>query len=99
MEKLAIIARQFDVIAIQEIRSKDNGIIPGVHRPDQFHGAGTTTFVIGPRIGRTVSTEQYCFIFDTQSVEVDRAQLYTVEDPDDLLHREPLVGWFRVRGT
>jgi hypothetical protein len=21
-----------------------------------------------------------------------------VEDPDDLLHREPLVGWFRVRG-
>lgn len=24
--------------------------------------------------------------------------LYTVSDPDDLLHREPFVGWFRVRG-
>ena len=37
-------------------------------------------------------------IFDRASVEIDRTQLYTVDDPDDLLHREPLVGWFRVRG-
>ena len=97
MEKLAVIARQFDVIAIQEIRSKDNGIIPAFI--DLINSTGRHyDFVIGPRIGRTVSTEQYCFIFDTQSVEVDRAQLYTVEDPDDLLHREPLIGCFRVRG-
>ncbi len=45
-----------------------------------------------------MSKEQYAFIFDTQSLEIDRQKLYTVEDPDDLLHREPLVGWFRVRG-
>jgi endonuclease/exonuclease/phosphatase family metal-dependent hydrolase len=31
------------------------------------------------------------------SIEVDRYQLYTVNDPDDVLHREPLVGWFRAR--
>ncbi len=37
-------------------------------------------------------------MFDTASIEVDRQALYTVSDPDDLLHREPLVGWFRVRG-
>ena len=37
-------------------------------------------------------------MFDTASIEVDRSALYTVADPDDLLHREPLVGWFRVRG-
>ena len=97
MEKLAEIVRQFDVVAIQEIRSKDNGIIPQF--VDLINATGRHyDFVIGPRIGRTVSKEQYVFIFDTQSVEVDRAQLYTVEDPDDLLHREPLVGWFRVRG-
>jgi hypothetical protein len=37
-------------------------------------------------------------VFDTASIEVDRTALYTVSDPDDRLHREPLVGWFRVRG-
>jgi len=97
MEKLAVIARQFDVVAIQEIRSKDNGIIP--RYVDLINATGRHyDYVIGPRLGRTVSKEQYAYIFDTQSVEVDRQQLYTVEDPDDLLHREPLVGWFRVRG-
>ena len=97
MEKLAIIARQFDVVAIQEIRSKDNSVIPNF--VELINSTGRHyDYVIGPRIGRTVSKEQYVFIFDTQSLEVDRRQLYTVEDPDDLLHREPLVGWFRVRG-
>ena len=55
-------------------------------------------YVIGPRLGRTESTEQFAFVFDLATLEIDRAQLYTVADPDDLLHREPLVGWFRVRG-
>ena len=97
MEKLATIVRSFDVVAIQEIRTQDDGHIPRFI--DQINATGRRyDFVIGPRLGRSVSTEQYAFIFDTQSVEVDRRQLYTVEDPDDLLHREPLVGWFRVRG-
>jgi len=29
---------------------------------------------------------------------VNRRSIYTVNDPDDLLHREPLVAMFRVRG-
>jgi hypothetical protein len=55
-------------------------------------------YVIGPRLGRTSSKEQYAFIFDMASIEVDRTMLYTVADPDGLLHRPPLVAWFRVRG-
>lgn len=97
MERLAQIVRQFDVVAIQEVRSKDNGVLPQF--VELINSAGRHyDYVIGPRLGRTTSTEQYAFIFDTQSVEIDRRQLYTVSDPDDLLHREPLVGWFRVRG-
>jgi endonuclease/exonuclease/phosphatase family metal-dependent hydrolase len=97
MEKLAAIVRSFDIIAIQEVRTRDDGHLPRF--VDMINATGRRyDFVIGPRLGRSVSTEQYAFIFDTQSVEIDRRQLYTVEDPDDLLHREPLVGWFRVRG-
>ncbi|HND53121.1 MAG TPA: endonuclease/exonuclease/phosphatase family protein [Pirellulaceae bacterium] len=97
MDALVRICRQFDVIAIQEIRSKSNDILP--HFIDLLNANGAQyDFVIGPRLGRTNSKEQYAVIYDRASVEVDRQQLYTVEDPDDLLHREPLVAWFRVRG-
>ncbi len=93
---LSEIIRNFDVVAIQEIRSKQD-ILP------QFVDAINSTgrhydYVIGPRLGRTTSKEQYAFVFDTASIEVDRSALYTIADPDDVLHREPLVGWFRVRG-
>jgi endonuclease/exonuclease/phosphatase family metal-dependent hydrolase len=94
---LARIVRQFDVIAVQEIRSRDQDILPSFI--ERINAAGRQyDYVIGPRIGRSNSKEQYAFIFDRASIEVDRSQLYTIDDPDDLLHREPLVGWFRVRG-
>jgi endonuclease/exonuclease/phosphatase family metal-dependent hydrolase len=97
MDILARIARNFDVIAIQEIRARSQDVIP--FYVDQINAAGRRyDYVIGERLGRSNSKEQYAFIFDTQSVEVDRLQLYTVADPDDLLHREPLVALFRVRG-
>jgi endonuclease/exonuclease/phosphatase family metal-dependent hydrolase len=93
---LSEIIRQFDVVAIQEIRSRQD-ILPRFI--DELNATGRHyDYVIGPRLGRTASKEQYAFVFDTASIEVDRSALYTVSDPDDLLHREPLVGWFRVRG-
>lgn len=97
MDVLARIARQFDVLAIQEIRSEDQDIIPQF--VEWINAAGRQyDYVIGPRLGRSITKEQLAFVFDRASIEVDRNQLYTVDDPDDLLHREPLVGWFRVRG-
>lgn len=93
---LAEIVRQFDIVAIQEVRSKQD-ILPQF--VDKVNSTGRHyDYVIGPRLGRTASKEQYAFVFDTASIEVDRTALYTVSDPDDLMHREPLVGWFRVRG-
>jgi len=97
MSVLAEVVRRFDVVAIQEVRSKTQDVIPRF--VDQINSTGRHyDFVIGPRLGRTASTEQYTFVFDSASIEIDRSALYTVSDPDDLLHREPLVGWFRVRG-
>jgi endonuclease/exonuclease/phosphatase family metal-dependent hydrolase len=95
---LARITRQFDVIAIQEIRAKDQDILP-LFVEAINKGGRQYDYVIGPRIGRSSSKEQYAFVFDRASIEVDRQQLFTIDDErDDLLHREPFVGWFRVRG-
>jgi len=97
MDVLARIIRNFDLVAIQEIRVADDDLLPNF--VELINSAGVHyDYVIGPRLGRTSSTEQYAYVFDMATIEVDRSQLYTIADPDDLLHREPLVGWFRVRG-
>lgn len=98
MEKLASIVRKFDIVAIQEIRAKDQSIIPNFVELVNRSGVHYD-YVIGPRLGRTISKEQYVYVFDTRSVEIDRTWLYTVDDPDDLLHREPYVAWFRTRAV
>ncbi len=97
MKVLCEVARRFDVLAIQEIRAKEDDILPRFLA--QINATGRRyDFVIGPRLGRSSSKEQYAFIYDTATIEADRGALYTVNDADDLLHREPLVGCFRARG-
>lgn len=92
------ILKQFDVIAIQEIRAEHVDVCAEVVRMLNQDKRYQYDYVVGPRLGRTVSKEQYAYIFDMASIEVDRQQLYTVNDPNKFLHRPPLVGWFRARG-
>ncbi|MCU0983127.1 MAG: endonuclease/exonuclease/phosphatase family protein [Pirellulaceae bacterium] len=98
MQVLADVVRRFDLVAIQEIRSVDDTVVP------QFVALINSTgvrydFVIGPRLGRTNSKEQYAMLYDSSRIEVDPSSVYTVPDPQDLLHREPLVARFRPRGV
>jgi len=97
MDVLAQVVRRFDVVAIQEIRSKDTTVLPRFVELINADGR-QYDYVIGPRLGRTSSKEQYAFIFDATRIEYDRDSIRTVDDPDDLLHREPMVTTFRVRG-
>ncbi|MBX3411590.1 MAG: endonuclease/exonuclease/phosphatase family protein [Pirellulales bacterium] len=95
---LADVVRRFDVVAIQEIRAVSQEILPRFLA--EVNSVGRQyDYVIGPRLGRTSSKEQYAYIYDTATVELDRESVYTVQDPDDLLHREPLVAAFRARGV
>ena len=97
MDVLAQVVRKFDVIAIQELRSKDENVVPRFVELINAEGRHYD-YAVGPRLGRTSSKEQYVFIYDSETIEIDRQALYTVADPGDRLHREPFVGWFRVRG-
>jgi deoxyribonuclease-1-like protein len=104
-DSLARLMRRFDVVALQGIRSRDDSILPRLVEAINNTGANYD-FVIGPRLPREsregspgeTYQEQYAFVFDRASLEVDRSQLYTIDDPDDLMRREPLTAWFRVRG-
>ena len=98
MRVLAEIVRKFDVVAVQEIRAINQSVLPTF--VDMINSTGRRyDYLIGPRLGRSSSKEQYAFIYDTNSIETDRSALYTVDDRHDLMHREPLVGSFRAKGA
>lgn len=97
MDVLARIALQFDVMAIQGIRAESDQVLPRFI-DDLRQRGGQYDYAIGPRLGPAGEQEQYGFLFNTRKVQFDRAELYTVADHDDLLLREPLVGWFRTMG-
>lgn len=92
------IIRQFDIVAIQEIRAKEDDILPKLIAMLNADGS-RYAYLIGPRLGRSVSTEQYAFIYDTNRVEHDPSSVGTIGDPADMLHREPFVTRFRARTT
>lgn len=98
MEILVRTLRQFDVVAIQEIRSNDPSV------PKQLldwvdQGEGRYDLIISPRIGRTNQQEQYAFLYDRSIVALDVDRSYVVTDPQDFLHREPFVVWGKTLGV
>ncbi len=98
MHTLADIVRQFDLVAIQEIRSKNEYLIPNFVQLVNQSGR-KYAHVIGQRLGRTTSKEQYVYIYDTERIDIDPQSIYTVGDPDDMMHRPPFVATFRTRGV
>lgn len=97
MQDLAKVVRQFDVVAIQEIRSKEP-VMPRFIEIINSTGQHDYGYVIGERLGRTSSKEQYAFIYDRTTIEVDEKTMYTVPGLQDRLHRPPFVALFRARG-
>jgi endonuclease/exonuclease/phosphatase family metal-dependent hydrolase len=97
VDVLAQILTNFDVIALQDITAGEQNVVPRLVDAANSAG-GNFDFVIGPRVGRDADLRQFAFVYDRARIEVDRYQFYSVQDPDDLLKNEPLVGWFRVRG-
>jgi len=95
---LARIIQQFDVVAIQEIRSQDQSFM------DEFlsilnSGGRHYAYLIGPRLGRTASKEQYAYFYNTDRIAVNEKWAYTVIDKYDKLHRPPYVAHFQTLGS
>lgn len=99
MRTLAAIVQNFDIVAVQEIRTQDDYFIDNFLR-DYVNAQGRRySRIVGPRLGRTRSTEQYAFLFDTATIQVNPNYIYTLSDEDDLLHREPLIAMFATRAS
>ena len=89
MKVIADIIKQFDIVAVQEIRDNSGTAIKklmsmlGV----QYH------YIISKRLGRTSSKEQYAYIY-REGVELLQRPF---EHPDtlDLFHRQPFIAHFK----
>ncbi len=98
VEVLARVVRMFDIVAIQEVRAKSDSVVPTFVQAVNANGS-QYHWVIGPRLGRTVSKEQYTFVYDTARVDVDSSSVGTAPNPGDKLHRPPMFARFRTRAN
>ncbi|TWU04634.1 exonuclease/endonuclease/phosphatase family protein [Stieleria varia] len=89
------IAHQFDVLALQEISTPERDIIPRL--VDTLNEGGRSyEYVLGETTGPHGYPEQLAILFDTETVRVDRTQVYSVADPGGNMTYAPLVAWFRA---
>lgn len=92
---LCRVIRQFDVIAIQHVAAIESDLVTrlvdAVNEGDPRYD-----FVLSKPTGPSHRPEHLAFIFDATRVEVDRTQTYSLTDPTNSIHYDPLVAWFRT---
>jgi endonuclease/exonuclease/phosphatase family metal-dependent hydrolase len=95
LEILTILACEFDVIAIQEIRDKEGtSIIDYVNNINSVCESDGYDYVTSERLGRTVSKEQYGFIYNTERAVLVSTKQYP--DTYDVFEREPFFVQFET---
>lgn len=93
---LANTIRNFDVVALQDIRVSDPGKLDLITQTLASRGRHYE-YVVSP--GETGSQGAFnAFLYDRASVEVDRDHVFTLTDPNGRLRIRPLSALFRVRG-
>ena len=94
MDILAKTIAEFDIVAIQEIRDESETAIIDLENAVDLLGSDYDV-VVGPRLGRTISKEQYAYIYRTSKIHYGES--YTYDDSSlDLFHREPFVASFSI---
>jgi len=95
MRILAKTITDFDIVAIQEIRDSSGIAIRKLeHAVDAL---GTEyEFIIGPHPGRTLSGEQYAYMYNSETVSVGESYIFD-DAGSDHFHREPFIAGFKAK--
>ena len=98
MGTLAQIVSQFDLVAIQEVRSQDGTPIRRlIDLINQSGGHYTAT--ISEPIGDEHYTECYAFVWDQTRIRLIQNSAYIVHDDSNRMYREPMVASFETRAV
>ncbi len=91
------ILRQFDVVALQDIRARDQGLL--VQLVEQVNAQGRKyRFAVPPSVGRDPVRQYSAFVFDTAAVEIDRTTVASVDNRTGQFRHPPLVAAFQAKG-
>jgi deoxyribonuclease-1-like protein len=96
IDEIASIIRNFDIVAVQEIRDKSetaaNELLTAINNGSNIR----YEVLLGPRIGRTSSKEQYAFYYRTSTI-IPIGITETWKDTNDQFEREPFLAMFKVK--
>jgi endonuclease/exonuclease/phosphatase family metal-dependent hydrolase len=92
MAVLSRIARRFDVMAVQEFRDESGEVAQVFLDRINRHASQPYAMIVGPRLGRTASKEQYVIYYRQELVRF--LDSFTVRDARDHFERPPLVARF-----
>ena len=97
---LTHLCSQFDIVAFQEIDGRSDAWLAEISRNVASVTNGAVTFqLLNDRKKIETGQPQFAILFNTRTLDLDQSQWYSVNDPDNLLAREPLVGWFRAKNV
>ena len=94
---LVEVIRQFDVVALQDIRARNQGVL--VRFVEEINSQGREyDFAVSPGVGRDPTERYDAFLFDRQTIQIDRRTVYMADVTIGRLPHESLVASFRARG-
>jgi deoxyribonuclease-1-like protein len=95
--RLVQIIRQFDLVALQDIQARDRGLL--VRLLEQTNTGGRHyDFAVAPQVGREPTRQYNAFVFDNDTIEIDRRTVAWVDGRGSPFAHPPLVAAFRARG-
>ena len=95
---VADICLRHDLVAFQEVDGHRPGWLDELTAEIRRQSNGRAVYKHASDHVRVARDEpQYAFVYNTATLDLEMGHTYTVADPDNVLVREPLVGWFRTR--
>ena len=103
MAHLVKILRRYDLVLVQEVRDVDGSAIAQLLEEVNAAGAsgGDDDFklLLGERLGRTNSKEQYAWFYRDSRVRPSETSTTPVPDPSDTWEREPMLVFWDTRSN
>lgn len=96
-EALVGILPRYDLVLVQEIRDATGVSIQDLYGRLNAATEGAYGMLLGPRVGRTASKEQYAYFYRLDALRPK--DQFTYDDgvePNDLFEREPFLAWFET---
>ena len=93
MNAVARVVRLFDIVALQGVSPTGEAAVI-----DLAKKAGPSYSYLLSKGGGNPQEQRFAFVYNKSTIVADRGEgLYTLGDPDNLLRRDPLIGWFKTK--